>query len=72
MGNTKYNVVVAKLHSYNVAMWDSPKDPERLKEVLKEVYVFEYNNIIADIKIQLGDDLANESDMVEFFKIMES
>lgn len=71
MGNTKYMVVVAKLHAYNLTMRDSYKDLEHLKTVLKEVYVFEYNQVISEIKLQLGD-LVNEQDIAEFFKIMES
>ncbi len=71
MGNTKYNMVIAKLRVYNVAMRDSPKDPEYLKKILKDVYEYEYNHILYEIKIQLGD-LVNEEDIAEFFKIMES
>ena len=71
MGNTKYNMVIAKLNSYNLTMRDSYKNLEELKTVLKEVYVFEYNQVISEIKIQLGD-LSNEKDVAEFFKIMES
>jgi hypothetical protein len=71
MGNTKYNVVVAKLNAYNMSMRDSYKDLEVLKTVLKEVYVFEYNRVISDIKLHL-DDLVEEKDIAEFFRIMES
>ena len=71
MSNTKYMMVVAKLHAYNLTMRDSYKDLEHLKTVLKEVYVFEYNQVISEIKLQLGD-LVNEQDITEFFKIMES
>ena len=71
MGNTKYNMVIAKLHVYNIMMRDSYKNLEALKTILKEVYVFEYNQVISDIKIQLGD-LAEEKDISEFFKVMES
>ena len=71
MGNTRYNVVVAKLNAYNVSMRDSYKDLELLKTILKEVYMSEYNQVISDIKIQLGD-LVEEKDIAEFFKVMES
>jgi len=70
-GNTKYNMVIAKLNVYNIAMRDSYKNLEELKTVLKEVYVFEYNQVISEIKIQLGD-LSNEKDIAEFFEVMES
>ena len=71
MGNTKYNLVVAKLNAYNITMRDSYKDLEGLKTVLKEVYVYEYNYVISQIKLHLGD-LVEEDDMAEFFKIMEN
>lgn len=71
MGNTKYHMVVAKLNAYNITMRGSPKDPEYLKKVLKEVYEYEYNCVLYEIKIQLGD-LVNAQDISEFFKIMES
>ena len=71
-GNTNYNLVVAKLHSlYNIAIRDCYKHPKYLRIVLKEVYREDYNFIINDIKLHL-DDLVNEKDMAEFFKIMES
>ena len=71
MGNTKYNMVIAKLNAYNLTMRDSYKELEHLKTILKEVYVLEYNQVISEIKIQLGD-LSNEKDITEFFKIMEN
>ena len=71
VGNTKYNVVIARLKAYNLTMRDSYKQLDELKTILKEVYVFEYNRIISDIKTQLGD-LAEEKDIAEFFKVMES
>ena len=71
MGNTKYNLVVTKLNVYNITMRDSYKNLEGLKTVLKEVYVYEYNSIISQIKLHLGD-LVEEEDIAEFFKIMES
>jgi hypothetical protein len=71
MGNAKYHMVIAKLNAYNVTMRDSYKNLEELKTVLKEVYEFEYNQVISEIKIQLGD-LTEEKDIAEFFKVMES
>ena len=71
LGNTKYNLVIAKLEAYNQAMRDSYKDPEVLKIVLKSVYGSEYGHVINAIKIHLGE-IVNEDGMPEFFKIMES
>ena len=72
MGNTKYHLVTAKLNAYNAVMRDSYKNPEYLKTVLKEVYQNDYDYIISEIKLHLGDDLVKEEDIAEFFKIMES
>lgn len=71
MGNTKYNSVVAKLGSYDMVIRECYKYPEYLKSVLKEVYREDYEYIISEIKTQL-DELVNEKDIAEFFKIMES
>ena len=71
MGNTKYNLVVAKLGSYDMVIRECYKHPEYLKSVLKEVYREDYEYIISEIKTQL-DELVNEKDLAEFFKIMES
>ena len=71
ISNTKYHLTVAKLRSYDTTISDSYDRTEYLKIVLKEVYGNDYSNIINDIKICLGD-LAEEEDIAEFFKIMES
>jgi len=71
-GNVKYNLIVAKLNSlYDITIRDCYKHPEYLRTVLKEVSKEDYNPIIDDIKMHLGD-LAIEKDLVNFFKIMES
>ena len=72
LGNTKYNLVIAKLEAYNQAMRDSYKDPKVLKIILKSVYGSEYDHIINEIKLHLDDDLVKEKGMSEFFKIMEN
>jgi hypothetical protein len=71
-GNTKYNLVVAKLNSlYDCSIRDCCEKPEYLKTVLKDVYKEDYNSIIEEIKSHLGD-LVNEHDISDFLKIMES
>lgn len=70
--NTKYNLVVAKLNSrYDCSIRDCCENPEYLKTILKEVYKEDYNSIIEEIKSQL-DELVEEKDMSNFFKIMEN
>jgi hypothetical protein len=71
-GNTKYNLLVAKLNSlYDCTIRDCYDHPEYLKIILKEVYKEDYDYIIKEIKAQL-DELVNEKDIANFFKIMES
>ncbi len=72
MGNTKYNLAIAKLDSlYDITLRDCYEHPEYLKSVLKEVYLEDYDYIINEVKAHL-DELANEEDMVNFFKVMQS
>ena len=72
MGNTKYNLVVAKLNSlYDCSIRDCYEHPEYLKPILKEVYSKDYDHIIDEVKAHL-DELVNEEDLANFFKIMES
>ena len=72
MGNTKYNLVVAKLNSlYDCSIRDCYEHPEYLKSILKEVYSKDYDRIIDEVKAHL-DELVNEEDLANFFKIMES
>jgi len=71
-GNTKYNLLVAKLNSlHDCTLRDCYEHPEYLRPILKEVYKEDYDHIINEIKLQL-DELVNEKDIASFFKIMES
>ncbi|MDE1867118.1 MAG: hypothetical protein KGI08_05345 [Thaumarchaeota archaeon] len=66
-------MVVAKLNArYDLTITDCYEHPEYLKIVLKEVYKEDYNSILDEIKLHLGDDLIAEKNMTDFFKIMES
>jgi len=71
MGNTKYNLVVAKLNTHDISFRDCYNHPEHLKSILKEVYKEDYDYIISEVKIRL-DELIGEQDIAHFFKIMES
>ena len=71
MGNTKYNLVVAKLNTHDISIRDCYTHPEYLKPILKEVYKEDYDYIISEVKARL-DELINEQDMAQFFKIMET
>lgn len=71
ISNTKYHLTVAKLRSYDTTISESYDHAEYLKIVLKEVYENDYDQIITDIKICLGD-LAQEDDIAKFLKVMET
>jgi hypothetical protein len=71
MGNTKYNLVVAKLNTHDISIRDCYTHPEYLKPILKEVYQEDYDHIINEVKARL-DELISDQDVAQFFKIMES
>ncbi len=71
-GNTKYNLVTAKLDSlYGCELIDCFEHPEFLKTVLKEVYKDDYKSILAEIKLELMVIVDLEEAQAKFFKIME-
>ena len=71
-GDTRRHLVQARLSSlYNCDVRGSYEHPEYLRDVLKDVYKEDFNSIIDEIKLLL-DDLVNEKDIDDFFKIMES
>jgi AraC-like DNA-binding protein len=55
-GNVHYNLVLAKLDSlYGCKIRDCYDNPEYLKTVLKQVYKKNYNSVINEIRLELGD-----------------
>lgn len=71
-GNANYHLIVARLHSlYDCSILDCCNHPDYLITVLKEVYPEEYDSIVDEIRSHL-DELANEKDMIAFFRVMES
>ena len=65
-GNVNYNLVLARLNAlYGCKMMDCYEHPEYLKTVLKEVYEENYNSIIIEIKMELGNlDVEEISDFI--------
>lgn len=65
-GNANYNLVLARLDSlYGCKIADCYDNPEYLKTVLKEVYKENYDSIIRDIRLELGDlDTEEISDFI--------
>ncbi|TBR11312.1 MAG: hypothetical protein EPO62_01935 [Candidatus Nitrosotenuis sp.] len=71
-GNANYHLIVARLNSlYNCSILDCCDHPDYLLTVLKEVYPEEYDSILDEIRSHL-DELANEKDVTEFFRVMEN
>jgi len=55
-GNVNYNLVLAKLNAlYDCKITDCYEQPEYLKTVLREVYKEDYDSIIHEIRLELGD-----------------
>lgn len=68
-GNVNYNLVLAKLGSfYDCKIRDCYDHPEYLKTVLREVYKEDYNSIINEIRLELGDLVVEEIN--DFINIM--
>jgi ketopantoate reductase len=68
-GNTKYNLVVARLGAlYDCKIIDCYEHPEYLRTILAEVYKEEYHSIISEIKSYLGD--IAEQELYDFFTKM--
>lgn len=69
-GGDKYYHFVFKLrNSYNCEIIDCYDKPQYLKNVLKEVYENEYDSIVKDIKLELGDSI--EEGIRAFLVILE-
>ncbi len=69
-GNTKYNLVIARLKIQEVDIRDFYYHVEYFRTVLKNVYEDDYDQIINETKLCMGD-LTEMEDIAEFFKIME-
>jgi hypothetical protein len=60
-GNVNYNLVLAKLNSlYDCTIRDCYEHPEYLKTILREVYKEDYNSVIYEIRVELGDLVVEE------------
>jgi hypothetical protein len=68
-GDVNYNLVIAKLRSlYDCKIFDCYDHPEYLKTVLREVYKENYNSIITEIRLELGD--LDTEEIGDFINIM--
>ena len=68
-GDRYYHFVFKLRNSYNCEIIDCYDKPQYLKNVVKEVYGNEYDSIIEDIKLELGDSI--EEGIVAFLAILE-
>ncbi len=72
-GNVDYNLVVSKLYSlYNCDISECIDHPERLRDVLKEVYKESYSSVLNDIEMELERLVDINKFKIEFFKIMKN
>lgn len=68
-GNVNYNLVLAKLNSnYDCTIRDCYDHPEYLKTVLTEVYKEDYNSVVKEIRLELGD--LNTEEIGDFINIL--
>lgn len=68
-GDRYYHFVFKLRNSYNCEIIDCYDKPQYLKNVLKEVYENEYDSIVKDIKLELGDSI--EEGIRAFLAILE-
>ena len=69
-GGDRYYHFVFKLRNlYNCEIIDCYDKPQYLKNALKEVYENEYDSIVKDIKLELGDSI--EEGIRAFLAILE-
>lgn len=69
-GDSYYRFVFKLRNEYDCEIIDCYDKPQYLKNTLKEVYGNEYDSIIEDIKLELGDSLSEE-DIAEFLAVLE-
>lgn len=70
--DNNYHLVQAKLNTLcNRNLIDCYEYPKYLRDVLREVFKENYNSIINEVKLELGE-LVEEKDVSDFLKIMES
>ena len=68
-GNVNYNLVLAKLNSlYDCTIRDCYDHPEYLKAILVEVYKGDYNSVVKEIRLELGD--LNTEEIGDFINIL--
>jgi len=68
-----YHLIQARLNAIcNRNLIDCYEYPKYLRDVLEEVCKEDYNSIVNEIKLHLGDDLIAEKDIANFLKTMES
>ena len=68
-GDRYYHFVFKLRNSYNCEIIDCYDKPQYLKNALKEVYGNEYDSIVKDVKLELGDSI--EAGITAFLAILE-
>lgn len=68
-GDRYYHFVFKLRNSYNCEIIDCYDKPQYLKNALKEVYGNEYDSIVKDVKLELGD--STDAGITAFLAILE-
>ena len=68
-GDRYYHFVFKLRNSYNCEIIDCYDKPQYLKNALKAVYGNEYDSIVKDVKLELGDSI--EAGITAFLAILE-
>lgn len=72
-GNTRYHTVMAKLQShYNSWIYECLDHPAYLKDVLREVYMNDYDTVLGEISEETENLVDIDKFKDAFFKIMRS
>ncbi|MBI5377775.1 MAG: hypothetical protein HZA82_04040 [Thaumarchaeota archaeon] len=70
MGKPEYEKVISKLESeYNCYIPDCHENPEFLKRVLQDIYGNAYDDIINEIRIELGE-FTSQKYFDDFIKLL--
>lgn len=71
-GGHQYHLVLSRLKNfYNCEIIDCYDNPQYLKNVLKEAYGSDYESIVEEIKLELGDSI-NEKGIEAFLAVLEN
>lgn len=70
-GGPQYHLVLARLEcDYDCKIYDCFEHPDYLKEVLKQVYGADYQTIVENLQVELGE-IISEKDVTSFLDVLK-